>query len=79
MKLIENWTDVLRKAWSVKFNILAAVLAGAEVALPILQPVFEPLAIVKPGLLATLSGLVSGGAIMARVLAQQELHKDGTP
>lgn len=75
MNLIPDWSEVLRKAWSVKFNMLAAVLAAAEVAMPILQAGFEPLQVIPTGTLATLAGLVSGGAIVARVLAQQELTK----
>lgn len=75
MNLIPDWYEILRKAWSVKFNMLAAVLAAAEVAMPILQAGFEPLQVIPPGTLATLAGLVSGGAIVARVLAQQELTK----
>lgn len=74
MKLIENWEDVLRKAWSVKFNVLAAFLAAAEVAMPILQQGFEPLQLVPAGTLAALAGLISGGSIIARVLAQKELN-----
>lgn len=73
MTLIPNWPDVLRKAWSVKFNVLAALLAAAEVALPILQAGFESLQLIPPGSLALLAGMVSGGSIVARVLAQQEL------
>ena len=38
MKLLPNWRDVLAKAWSIKFMVLAAVMSGIEVVMSILQP-----------------------------------------
>lgn len=35
MCLIHNWKAVLRYAWSIRFLVLAAVLSGVEVALPL--------------------------------------------
>lgn len=35
MRLIHNWKAVLRYAWSIRFLVLAAVLSGVEVALPL--------------------------------------------
>ena len=36
MKPVANWRAVLRKAWSARLMLLAALLSGAEVVLPLL-------------------------------------------
>jgi hypothetical protein len=65
MKLVSNWRRVLRRAWSVRLMILAALLSGAEVALPFMGEVIEP------GRLALFSALSTSGAFVARILAQK--------
>jgi hypothetical protein len=70
MQLIEDWKAVLQKAWSVKFNVLAALLGGAEVAVAIIEPEGVP-----RGAFAALAAFVSMAATVARILAQQELAK----
>ena len=70
MTLLPDWQQIIRKAWSVKFMVLAALLSGCEVAVSILQPaITESL---PPGVFASLAGLVTAGALVARVLAQTE-------
>lgn len=70
MTLLPDWKQVIRKAWSVKFMVLAALLSGCEVAVSILQPaIAESL---PPGVFASLAGLVTAGALVARVMAQTE-------
>lgn len=66
--LIDNWDEVLKRAWSVKFNILAALLGAAEVIVQLLQPADVP-----SGLLAGLGTVVSFLTPGIRVLAQKEL------
>lgn len=51
--------------------LLAALLSGAEVALPFLGDIIEP------GRLALLSALATAGAFAARILVQKDI-KDGT-
>ena len=68
LELVEDWGAVLRKAWSVKFSILSALLGGLEVAVAIIQPVGIP-----NGVFAGLAGLTTTAAVVARVLAQKEL------
>jgi hypothetical protein len=65
MKLVSNWRRVLRRAWSVRLMIFAALLSGAEVALPFMGEVIEP------GRLALLSALSASCAFVARILAQK--------
>jgi hypothetical protein len=70
--LVENWRAVIRRAWSVKLNIIAALLSGAEVALPMLEGVIA----VPAGVFAATSGLVAAAALLARVVAQEGLSKE---
>lgn len=67
MKLLPDWRDVLRRAWSVRLMILAGLLSGVEVILPYFA---ESL---PRGLFAGLSILVIAGAFVARILAQKGL------
>lgn len=74
MTLLHDWQQIIRKAWSVKFMVLAALLSGCEAAVSILQPaIAESL---PPGVFASLAGLVTAGALVARVLAQTEVAQE---
>ena len=70
---ITNWRMVLRRAWNVRLMLLAGVLSGIEAVLPVLDGFF----LIPPGLFAVLSGLAAGGAFVARLVAQKDMH-DGT-
>lgn len=72
MTLLDNWKDVLKKAWSFRLIILSGLLSGAEVAMPVVQQAIEPLQIIPPGTFAILAVLTSAAAAVARVLAQPE-------
>ena len=72
MKLLPNWRDVLHKAWSIKFMLLAAFLSGIEVVMSILQPSNT----LPPGVFAALAGVVTSAALVARLLAQNEAGHD---
>ena len=71
MTLLPNWREVLRKAWSVKFMLLAALMSGGEVVMQILLPSNS----LPPGVFAALAGVVTSAAIVARLLAQNEAGK----
>lgn len=68
--LVPDWKAILRHAWSVRLMIVAALLSGLEVALPLLQS-FLP---IRPGIFALLSGLVVAGAFVARIVAQKRIR-----
>lgn len=68
MKLLPDWKQVLQKAWSVKFMMLAAVMSGAEVVMSIL----EPSNTLPAGVFAALAGVVTSVALVARLMAQNE-------
>lgn len=68
MKPVDDWRAVLRRAWSVRFMALAAVLAGAEAVLPLFTPR-------EPSLwFAGLTFSVVCAALVARFVAQPRMH-----
>lgn len=71
LELVENWRDVARLAWSIRLNVLAAVLTGIEFAIPLFYD-DPPIA---RGLFALVALLVSLAAAFARFVAQQGLSK----
>ena len=68
MELIEDWRKVLRKAWSIRLIILAAILNGAEVCVSIWHPKGIP-----NGVFASMAGAISIAAFLARFAAQKEM------
>lgn len=67
MKLIANWRDILRYAWSIRLMILAGVLSGVEVILPLFADCCPR------GLFAILSLLTIAGSFVARIVAQKDV------
>ena len=68
MTLKDDWRDVVRKAWSVKFMVLAFMLTMAEVMLPFFSDA------VPPRMFAVLSGLAVAGAFVSRLVAQKDMQ-----
>lgn len=75
MTLLPNWRAVLRKAWSVRWIIAAALLSGLEVALPLVSSQLEAAKVIPHGAFAALAAFTSAGALVARMMAQP----GGTP
>lgn len=69
MKLISNWRAVLKHAWSVRLLLLAGLLSGLEAAL---QLAGNFLGLPK-GIFALLAFIATGGAFVARLLAQSKI------
>lgn len=67
MKIHRNWRWILRRAWSVRLIIVAAVLSAAEAGLSLLGG----LPGVSPGAFAVLSAVMAGAALGARLIAQR--------
>lgn len=67
LQLHENWRTLLRRAWSVRLALIAAVLSGIEVALS----VFTSNPPIAAGTFAALSAVVTIAAAVARLFAQQ--------
>ena len=72
-RLVWNWREILRYAWSIRLIILAGLLSGAEVALPLIQSVLA----VPPGIFAGLSFAATAGAFVARIVAQETVTGAG--
>lgn len=70
MKIIDNARKVLRHAWSVRLGILAAVLSGAEVIVPLFSDAMPR------ALFALLSFFTVMAAVFARFIAQPKMHDD---
>ena len=69
MNLYANWRDILKRAWSIRFMALAAVLSALE-ALLTLFPEVLPL---DRAVLAGLVPLVIAAAFIARLVAQKDV------
>lgn len=67
MQLGSQWKNVVRKAWSIRFMLLAGLLSGVEVVFPLFVDSFPR------GLFAALSILFTGAAFVARIVVQKEV------
>jgi hypothetical protein len=72
VRLIDEWRVVLRRAWSSRLMLLAGLLSGLEVVLPLLNGVLP----IPPGIFAALSFVTVAAAFVARVIAQKDLDND---
>lgn len=72
MRLVYNWKQVLKKAWSVRFNILGIILGAIELALPILDQIY----VIDRGyfLVASVTSMIFGN--IARLVSQKEFRDD---
>lgn len=69
MKLLGNWKDVVRKAWSMRLMFLAAILSGVEIVLPLFSES------IPRGIFAVGSFVTVSGAFVARLVAQKGLSE----
>ena len=65
MKLYGNWKEILRRSWSLRFIILAGILSGIEVILPLFSDE------IPRNLFAALSFMAVSAAFVARLVAQK--------
>lgn len=71
--LLDDWRRVLRRAWSIRFSLLAAVFTAAEVVVPLFGDVL--LDLMPRGVFVLLAFSASIGAAIARLVAQPEMHR----
>ena len=69
MTLISNWKEVLKKAWSIRFSIAAALFGGLEAVCASLD---DSILGTPKGLLAGVGALFAAGGIIARILDQSK-------
>jgi hypothetical protein len=67
MKLYDNWKEILRKAWSIRFLAIAGILSGIEVILPLFNEN------IPKSLFAALSLVFVTLAFVARIVAQRDV------
>lgn len=67
IQLYDNWKEIVKKAWSIRFMILAGILSGVEVVLPLFAHQFPN------GVFAALSGCCVAAAFVARLVAQKDV------
>ncbi len=66
MKLITDWKRIIKKAWSIRLLVIAGLLSGTEMILPLFVESFPR------GLFAVLSFIFTAAAFVARIVAQKE-------
>ena len=70
MRLTEDWRHVLKHAWSIRFIVLAALLSGVEIVLPMFDDTMPR------GVFAVLTLVVSVAAAIARLVPQPKMRGD---
>lgn len=70
MELLPDWKKIARRAWSFRLTIIAAILSGAEVVLPLFIDVLPR------NLFASISFVAVVGAALARVISQPRMHEE---
>ena len=65
--LIANWWQVLKRAWSIRWIVLAGLLSGLEVFLPIIDGYVD----IPRGIFAALSGAATCAAFISRIMVQK--------
>ena len=68
LRLIPDARRVFKHAWSIRLLAIAGILSGIEAALP-----FVTWLPIPEGVFAILAFVATGGAFVARLLAQQGL------
>lgn len=71
--LLDDWRRVLRRAWSIRFSLLAAAFTAAEGVVPLFGDVL--LDVMPRGAFVLLAFAASVGATVARIVAQPEMHR----
>lgn len=69
MILLPDWKLIVRRAWSVRLALLAALLSGIEIALPLFADAFPR------NVFAALSFVATAAAVVARLVAQPRMHR----
>lgn len=65
--LYDNWKTIIKKAWSIRLMLLAGLLSGCEVIVPLFADALPR------NIFAVLSGMSVMGALIARLVVQKDL------
>jgi hypothetical protein len=72
MKLYTNWKSILRKAWSIRFILLAGIMTGAEMVVQYAGVQWIP---IPEWARMLVIFLLMSGAFVARIVAQHGLDE----
>ena len=67
--LLPDWRKIVRRAWSIRLSIVAALFTAAEVVVPLFGDALPR------GVFVLLAFSASIGAAIARLVAQPEMHR----
>jgi len=70
IRLRRKWTDILKKAWSVRFTVLAGLFSTAEAVVPLFVDDLPR------GVFITLTFISIMGALVTRMISQENLSND---
>ena len=68
-RLANDWRNILRRAWSIRFNALATLFGVAEGLVPMYVDAMPR------GVFALVSAALAFGGMIARVIAQKDMQK----
>ena len=69
LQLTTNWREILLRAWSIRLIILAGLLSGIEVILPLFTEA------IPRGIFSVISVAVGAAAFISRILVQKNLDE----
>ena len=70
MRLRREWKTILKRAWSVRLTLLAGIFTTAEAVVPVFVDAMPR------GVFVALSAVSIIGAMVSRVIAQENLSND---
>jgi hypothetical protein len=81
MKFVDDWQHILRKAWSIRFILLAGFFSGLEACVQIVSIFYVDAlpAWLPRGAFAILAFVASNGAFVTRLLAQRDITPEKPP
>lgn len=71
-RLVPNWLRVAQRSWSFRLGVIAALLSGCELLVPLLPTFIE----IPPGIFAAASFFVGVAAPISRLIHQTSLSGD---
>lgn len=78
MRLIHNWRWVAKRAWSVRFLVLAAACSGITATIGVITA-YQVVLPIGPITLSIICGVATFGAAVAALAARFVAQDGGTP
>lgn len=73
IRLVENWRDILLKAWSVRLILLAGLFSGLQAALGVIP--IELIQLLPVWVWPVVTLVITAGALVSRLILQESLQK----